>query len=337
VAGGDRLQLSVVIPTRNRSRSLHNTLASIQAQTLQDTAFETIVVDNGSTDDTRAVCREFQTVLSNLRYRHAAEPGLHEARHAGMRAARSDIIVFTDDDIEAFPGWLAGIDEAFRARDVVLVGGKNLPKFEEVPPQWLARMWQVPKREGRALGHLSILDLGDSPKPIDPNLVWGCNFAIRKEILLAAGGFHPDSMPDSLVRFRGDGETHVTRYVAEKGLKAVYHPRASIFHHVPKCRMTLDYFRRRAFRQGLSDSFTHIRSHRAMPLLSLAVRRIWAQARLLFSRSVRGRLRLAYLCGYLYHQIEVRKDPALMAWVNRPDFLDSEDPSLCGRGEAATA
>ncbi len=56
-----------------------------------------------------------------------------------MKMAKSDILVYADDDIEAFPTWLAAIAESFQNQDVVLVGGKNLPKFEATPPEWIKK------------------------------------------------------------------------------------------------------------------------------------------------------------------------------------------------------
>ena len=78
-------------------------------------------------------------------------------------------------------------------------------------------------------------------------------------ILIAAGGFHPDGMPKELIRFRGDGETHVSRHVAESGLECVFHPGASVHHKVTPERMTYAYFRQRGFNQGVSDSYTQLR------------------------------------------------------------------------------
>jgi hypothetical protein len=59
----------------------------------------------------------------------------------------------------------------------------------------------------------SILDFGNAIQEISPDYVWGCNFSIRKEVLLKVRGFHPDGMPDEFLRYRGDGETSVSREI----------------------------------------------------------------------------------------------------------------------------
>ena len=85
-------------------------------------------------------------------------------------------------------------------------------------------MWQPNVKGDRVLSTLSLIDLGDDPKEIDPKLVFGCNFSIRRRVLSEAQGFHPDGMPEQLIRYRGDGETYVANFIAAKGYKAQYVP-----------------------------------------------------------------------------------------------------------------
>jgi glycosyltransferase involved in cell wall biosynthesis len=184
---------------------------------------------------------------------------LHIGRHRGLKESKSDILVYADDDIEAFPSWLEGIWESFQDADVVLVGGKNLPVWETEPPYWIYEMWMNINEYGHSLGYLSILDFGEAIREIPPDYIWGCNFSIRKSILLEAGGFHPDGFPQEMIQYRGDGESAVSEYIRKKGYKTIYNPSASVYHFVSRNRMTLDYFCKRAFNQGISDSFAEIR------------------------------------------------------------------------------
>lgn len=254
------MKLSVIIPTRNRSELLKKTLSSILSQTMSLDDFEVIVVDNGSTDNTRYIVESFNDQIKNLRYCFDKTPGLHVGRHRGLKESKSDILVYADDDIEAFPEWLEGIWESFLDQSVALVGGKNLPQWEEEPPYWIYEMWMNVNEYGHALGHLSILDFGDKIIEIDPGYVWGCNFSIRKSVLLNAGGFHPDAFPQDMIMYRGDGETYISDYIRKSGLKALYNPKASVYHLVPRARMTIDYFCKRSFNQGISNSYSEIRN-----------------------------------------------------------------------------
>jgi glucosyl-dolichyl phosphate glucuronosyltransferase len=255
------IKLSVSIPTFNRSSLLNKALESLLIQTYPTDQFEVIVVDNGSKDDTRSVALGFEKKIPYFRYEFADEPGLHVGRHQGLRVAKADILVFVDDDIEAFPSWLEGIWSSFQENDVTLTGGKNLPKYEIPPPFWIKDMWDRKMEYGNCIGPLSILDFGDEKRDMNPYYFFGCNFSIRKEILLRAGGFHPDSMPQNKVRYRGDGESHVAAYVLNNGYRALYNPKASVYHYVPRERITLEYFCKRAFNQGISDSYTKIRKN----------------------------------------------------------------------------
>lgn len=319
--------------------------------------FEVIIVDNGSTDSTRDMVNLFVGKIQNLRYFYDENPGLHVGRHRGLKEANADILVYADDDIEAFPTWLEAIAEAFEDKDVALVGGKNLPKFETEPPDWIMKMWSQVHPEGKILGYLSILDFGDSIKKINPSYVFGCNFSIRKSVLLEAGGFHPDAMPQELIRYRGDGESYVSRYILEHGYKTLYHPKASLFHHVPKERMTLKYFCHRAYIQGISDSFTRMREEHGLVIescrnkngkmegrdnqasymnmvkiyrllkrgaISIKNRAVRYKKKIFSTEydQIRSGMKKGHREGFAYHQNEVQNDPKLLEYVLKQTYLE---------------
>ena len=332
------MRFSVIIPTRNRSALLAQALGSLAQQTLCDTAFEVVVVDNGSVDQTADIVQRFESRLNNLRYVYEPEPGLHSARHRGLREARGDILVYTDDDTEATPSWLRSVQEAFSDPDVVMVGGNNLPLFVEEPPDWLRRLWKRPAAvAGHVLPTLSLLDLPGEIRAISPYYVWGCNFSVRKSVLVSSGGFHPDGMPSDLIRFRGDGETHVSRFVESYGGRCVFHPSASVYHKVTPERMTVDYFRKRGFEQGVSDSYTTLRRrHLSAPsgrvrinesLISrtvrLTYRKIWDAVKVTTDMGAALQaLAAGHRDGYAFHQQAFARDPDLRAWVLKPTYLE---------------
>lgn len=328
------MKLSVIIPTRNRATLLEVALESLLAQTLLDVEFEVIVIDNGSSDNTVDVVNSFKTKFKSISCFVKPEPGLHAGRHKGFIEAKSNILVYADDDIEAFPTWLQAILASFEDEEVVMVGGKCLPKFESVPPEWLDAMWSSNAEGERILGHLSLIDLGDNSKVVDPNHIFGCNFAIRRSVLHEVGGFHPDAMPQGLLRFRGDGETAVSAAIRRLGYKAVYNPRASVYHSVPKERMTYEYFYRRSFAQGVSDSYTEIRRTGGVFFLSSTrffLKRIRERIACAVVRpsaglsEVRKTIRRGYWDGVAFHIREVREDPYLLQWVLKADYWESEN------------
>lgn len=331
------IEISVIIPTRNRCFFLQKALESLTKQTFSMERFEVIVIDNGSTDDTKAITESFDGKFK-LQYHYDDRPGLHVGRHDGIKLSKSNLLAFADDDIEAFPTWLEGIYESFQDKKVVLVGGKNLPLYENQPPFWIQQKWYQLCEFGHCICDLSILDFGDEVRNISPYYIWGCNFSIRKDVLLDAGGFHPDGMPFELIRYRGDGETYVSQYVIEHNLIALYNPKASIYHLVPKERLSIDYFCKRAFCQGVSDSYTHLRNHtekeidytpsskwrkRIRTVLGIEgvgiLKRIESQLNL---TDYDKQIKQSYEIGYSYHQSQYKRDISIREWVHKENYIE---------------
>lgn len=99
------MRFSVIIPTYNSARTLQVLLTSLDKQSFAD--FEVIVVDDGSTDDTRTCC-----VGHNVFYKRIpTKAGPASARNRGAEAARGEWLVFTDADTVFEPGTLATIEE----------------------------------------------------------------------------------------------------------------------------------------------------------------------------------------------------------------------------------
>src|SRR4051794_32644148 len=88
----DRCTISVVVCTRDRQSYLRKCLAALERQSLPRRRFEVIVVDNGSTDDTRSVAEASSKRHPNFRYIEEPRAGLSIARNAGIAASRSEIV-----------------------------------------------------------------------------------------------------------------------------------------------------------------------------------------------------------------------------------------------------
>ena len=318
------IHLSVIIPTRNRSVLLDKTLQSISAQTFSADRFEVIIVDNGSTDETPAIANRYRGTLKNLKYFYEANPGLHVGRHCGLRESQGSILTYADDDIEAFPTWIEGIYESFLQEDVGIVGGKDVPLYEAPPPAWVNDLWEI-NSYGKFMSYFSLLDFGDKVMEIDPDFVFGCNFSIRKSLLTQIGGFHPDGVPDSQLKYRGDGETHVGRQVSKLGYKTMYNPKASVNHWVPKSRMNLSYIKKRAFMSGISQSYTNSRMElielKELKRTSTFKKTLRKLKQFFLRQSLKSEILKSYYEGYEFHQNELRKDKELISWVTKPNYL----------------
>ena len=329
------IELSVIIPTRNRCQLLQKALESLTKQTFSMERFEVIVIDNGSTDDTKVIAESFVGQLK-LQYHYDDRPGLHVGRHDGMKLSRSNILVFADDDIEATSTWLEGVHESFQDEATVLVGGKNLPKYESQPPFWILEKWYQMCNYGHCVPELSILDFGEEKKEIPANYVFGCNYAIRKCVLQDVGGFHPDGMPFEMIQYRGDGETYVSQFISNHNLKTIYNPKASIFHFVPNSRLTLDYFKKRAFCQGVELSYINLRYHTSNDYPKhgkklkrlfhyLSGKEIHANIKsLLYQESITDiekQIEQSRKIGYSFHQHMYKTDENIRNWVHKENYL----------------
>lgn len=330
------IKVTVVVPTRDRADRLAICLESLTRQTVPQESFEVIVVDNGSTDRTAEVAHSFSTRL-NLVYVFEPNLGLHYGRHAGMRNARAEVLMFGEDDLIVEPGWVEAGIKAMADGTVSLAGGNLLPYFEGDIPDWLNLWWSRPVYRGRAFGYLGILDFGAGRFDVDPAYVWGGNFCVRRKVLEAVGGFHPDGMPKEFETRRGDGESYTARAIHARGGVVRFDSGITVRHTVIGPRMDQAYLERRAYSQGISDSYTETR-RRGAPRGKIDG---WAMPRLrklrrelAYRREARGGDETAakllaiqvatlgaWIRGYEFHQHAVRQDAALIDWILKENYL----------------
>ena len=243
--------VSVIIPTYNRSLLLEQTVDTFLAQDYPADRWELIIVDNGSTDDTRNVTLKLETRNSRIRTLTEKRKGAHFARNHGALAARGAILYFTDDDMLAEPSMLSEIVAGFDADPkVASVTGKVLPRWDTEPPVWVLEHCR------NAL--LSLLDLGEATIVADDDPgVFSCHQAVRREVFMDAGGFNPDTNAEL---FTGDNETGLNIKIRNLGFKFAYVGTAVTHHKIPASRMTQSYLNSRMADQGFCDSYTQFRA-----------------------------------------------------------------------------
>lgn len=246
------MRLSVIICTHNRAADLDRALDSLAGQAIPWEQREVIVVDNASTDDTKAVTDRWQDRLP-VRHTFEGNLGLCHARNTGWRSARAPIVAYLDDDAVAAPGWTAAIETAFAngGEQLGCVGGKVDPIWEAPRPAWLA--------DPVALG-LTIVDWSSQPKRItDLRLEWlvGANLALRRSALEAVNGFEP-ALDRVGNRMLSSGDVYLVKQVMQRGFVCEYHPAMRVEHRVPASRLQQRWFRHRYFWQGISDAVMEV-------------------------------------------------------------------------------
>jgi glycosyltransferase involved in cell wall biosynthesis len=218
---------TIVIPTRRRPAYLDVALRSIVPQAAGLDA-EVLVVNDGDDPATAEVARWHGARLVAL----PGPDGANAGRNAGIAAAASELIVLSDDDVEAPPGWLAallaGVDAAPHA-DVF--GGPIHARLEGGGPRAC----------GREQAPITTLDLG--PRDRDVAFVWSANMALRRRAVRDTGPF------DESIRGRGEEEDWQRRYTARGGVVR-YVAEAGLIHRRSAADATLRRLSRAAYAQG---------------------------------------------------------------------------------------
>jgi glycosyltransferase involved in cell wall biosynthesis len=302
-------------------------LESVQHQALEE--FELLLVDNSPDAELRSRIETFNTG-ARIPARYVPEPrlGLHNARHAGARAATGDVLVFTDDDAVFDARWLAAYARAFEAHaEMAAAGGPVLPDWETSPPAWLAALMQA---DPTMFPVLSLLNLSSEFQLTRDGIFFGVNMAIRREALFAAGGFNPEIFGD---RWLGDGETGLNRKLWARGQMIGYVPDAVVHHYVPRERMTLAYLRKRQANDGACDMYS--RFHHQMPSLAGLARaalvvvgesvRDWVAEPAFHGRTdplaLRVQMRAARAWSRLHYLARLMASPRLRALVTQESWL----------------
>jgi glucosyl-dolichyl phosphate glucuronosyltransferase len=231
------MKITVILCTFNRSQSLARALESVAKSKVPDpVAWEVLVVDNNSRDQTRAVVEEFCRQHPG-RFRYLFEPrqGLSQARNRGIREAQGDILAFMDDDVTVEPTWLQNLTANLQDSEWSGAGGRILPERSFSPPSWLSL--EGPYAMG---GVLDFFDRGKKPDDID----WppyGTNMAFRRQMFEKYGGFRIDlgRCGDDLLCCE---DTEFGRRLVAAGERLRYEPSAIVYHPVPENRLQKGYF-----------------------------------------------------------------------------------------------
>jgi glycosyltransferase involved in cell wall biosynthesis len=168
------MKLSVVIPCFNAVDTIAEQLNALMAQTVEP--WEVIVADNGSTDGSVAVVRQYLNQLPQLRMVDASAcKGAAHARNVGAAAATGDAIAFCDADDEVSPQWVAAMIEALTQYDFVA----SCFEATKLNTPELLESRHIPQTDG----------LQTKYDPVFLPHAGACGLGVKRSIHAAVGGF----------------------------------------------------------------------------------------------------------------------------------------------------
>lgn len=227
------IRVSVVIPTLGRPQSLDRAIRSVLAQSSVE-GFELVVVDNDPAASARSVLDAFGPGASvAVRYVAAPQPGVSNARNAGVATARGELIAFLDDDQSAPPGWLERLLGTQRELDADVVFG---PVRAALP---------AGVRRHRAFLERFFGRTGPAADGLIPGY-HGCGNCLISRAALP----HPTA-PFCASRNRSGGEDDLLfQAMQARVARFAWAADAWVTEHVPDSRARLAYVLRRAFTYG---------------------------------------------------------------------------------------
>src|SRR3990170_7584037 len=198
-------RVSVIVPAYNSGKTIAECLEALASQTYPAGLYETIVVDDGSTDSTPSLIKKFP-----VKYLRQKNSGPATARNRGAREASGEIILFTDSDCVADPDWIEEMTGPFKDPEVLAVKGADRTNQRSI----VARVAQLEFEE-----RFEMLKKAESIDMVD---TYSAGF--RKDIFLKMGGF------DTSFPVANNEDTELSYRMSRRGLKMVFNPEAIVYH-----------------------------------------------------------------------------------------------------------
>lgn len=258
--------LSVIVCTFNRSDLLEGVLRSLEAQTLDKSLYEVLIVNNNSTDSTESVAKAFCNLNPNFRLVVERQQGLSHARNRGVSEARGSYVAFLDDDARADSTWCERILGSFFnvVPEPFAVGGKIEPWYKATSrkPRWWSESFEI-------------REWGERPRfrreESDRFGFSGSNMAIPRTLLEEIGGFDAGYGMSGAVLGLGEEADLFARIWRKYPGSFWYDPEVLVRHFVPERNMTVSYQLRRMFISGRTGA----RLHNDPPSARAHVRQFW--------------------------------------------------------------
>ena len=240
--------LSIIVCTYNRDKYLYGALKCIAENGFPADAYEIILVNNMSTDNTEAECQRFRHDYPNVDFRYFVETsqGLSFARNRGIKESRGETLLFLDDDSYIQQDYLKNLQRQLNDHpEADAFGGKIDPIFESgEAPKWLSK-WNY--------SWVSSIDMGDKVCQFEGKAFpIGANMGIRKAMIEKTGVFNTQ-LGRSKKNLMGGEEKDLFERIRQQGGLIYYFPDVIVNHVIPPTRTTKDYVKRLGEGVGRSE------------------------------------------------------------------------------------
>ena len=199
--------VSIIIPVYNGAGTIAACLESLLNQTYPADAYEVIVVENGSTDDTTKIVEKYP-----VRLFHSDKRGPAPARNLGLARSEANIVAFTDADCIADPNWLSELIKPYADPEIGGVGGAILPY--DHADRTIVEMFSE--------AHSPLVNFISGENEFLPHL-YTANASYRRSLLNKVGGFNPNlvTAEDVDLAWRLQLQTDVKLHFASEAI--IYH------------------------------------------------------------------------------------------------------------------
>ncbi|MFR9603189.1 MAG: glycosyltransferase [Rikenellaceae bacterium] len=241
-------KLTLIIATFNRSEWVIETLQSVIEQSAEAAAWECIVVNNNSSDDTVERVEEFISEHNSFDIKIVTETkqGLSHARNRGIEESIGEYIAIIDDDEIINTQFIEAYIEFFDSHpSVASAGGKIIARYRSSRPKWMSKYTERPIANP--------IDLGDVvcefPRGVIPG---GGNMAIQRWVLDKYGAFDP-SLGRCAEKLIGGEESDLFERLRVAGEECWFVPEAVMYHLIPDEKLNHDYLNRLSYNIGVSQ------------------------------------------------------------------------------------
>ena len=232
-----RLKISVVIATYGRAETLRTTLRCLAEQTFDAHAFEVIVVDDESPDDTQLVVAEWKAVAAfDLTYLRHGNRGPGYTQNRGIEVAAAPIVLLIADDIFLTPRALAMHLEAHEVNSTLEVAVLGRVEQDDIPDQSLfLRKWDAFR-----------FSAFDQCTELPYYRFWACNISVKTAFVRAHGCYREHK---GRAGYAAHEDVELGFRLGKAGLKIVYCSAAlGLHHHL----VTFEQACKRRYMQGLN-------------------------------------------------------------------------------------